>query len=132
MEVVAVTTRKKVETDRDRDAIVDRLMARRAAIVHSVESLHDEAADAMEHRDLSDLYDIETVADADVGVTLTLATRAERYVAKLDDAIARVADGDYGLCTTCGANITQERLRALPATTKCVQCSRTASMAGRS
>jgi len=111
------------------EAIVDRLMARRAAIARSIEALHGEATDAMEHRDLSDLYDIETVADADVGISLTLATRAERSLAKLDAAIARVANGDYGRCIACGVKITQERLRALPATPKCIRCSRKASTA---
>ena len=127
-----MTARRTTTTSSSRDAIIDRLMARRAAIAHSIEALQGEAADAMVHRDLSDLYDVETVADADVGITLTLAARAERSLAKLDAAIARVADGDYFTCISCGGNITLQRLRALSATTRCVRCSRKASMAGRS
>jgi len=125
-----MTARRTTVEAKNRDAILERLTARRSAIAHSAEGLHGEAADAMEHRDLSDLYDVETVADVDVGVTLTLATRAERSVSTFDDAIARVADGDYGLCTTCGGKITQARLRALPATLRCIRCSRMASLTG--
>lgn len=124
-------TARRTTPRRSSDVAVGRLEARRAAIARSVEALHGEAADAMEHRDLSDLYDVETVSDADVGVTLTLATKAERTLAKLDAAIARVEAGEYGRCAGCGGSISQERLRALPATSKCIRCSRKASLAGQ-
>lgn len=127
-----MTASRTTVTDTNRDTIVDRLMDRREAILHSVEALRGEAADAMENRDLSDLYDPETVADADVGATLTLATRAEQYLAKVDAAIVRAADGTYGLCLDCGAQIGQERLRVLPATSRCIRCSRKAGSVGRS
>lgn len=57
-----MTASRTTVTDTNRDTIVDRLMDRREAILHSVEALRGEAADAMENRDLSDLYDPETVA----------------------------------------------------------------------
>jgi RNA polymerase-binding transcription factor DksA len=33
-------------------------------------------------------------------------------------------DGTYGKCLDCGRPIPTERLRALPATTLCVECAR--------
>lgn len=72
-EIVVMTARSTTVKAGNGDALIERLMVRRAEIAHCVDALHGEAADAMEHRDLSDLYDVETVADADVGITLTLA-----------------------------------------------------------
>ncbi|QTE27936.1 TraR/DksA family transcriptional regulator [Pengzhenrongella sicca] len=54
--------------------------------------------------------------------------RARERVARLDDALARLADGTYGRCDTCGGQIGADRLRALPATTTCIGC---ASAMGR-
>lgn len=37
-------------------------------------------------------------------------------------ALARIASGDYGLCTKCGAEISAERLNVLPETPFCRNC----------
>ena len=43
---------------------------------------------------------------------------------ELDAALARVEDGTYGACATCGRPIGDERLHALPGTTHCIDCAR--------
>jgi len=43
-------------------------------------------------------------------------------LAEIDAAEARVDDGSYGTCTTCGEAVGAERLDALPATPICVGC----------
>jgi RNA polymerase-binding protein DksA len=54
-------------------------------------------------------------------VTALLA--AERHhLAEIDLALARVADGAYGVCASCGRPIGAERLDALPTTTICIDC----------
>jgi len=40
----------------------------------------------------------------------------------IDDALARVEAGDYGLCAGCGARIGVRRLRAQPAAKMCLPC----------
>lgn len=37
-------------------------------------------------------------------------------------ALQRIRDGEYGFCTMCGAEISQERLDILPATPFCKEC----------
>ena len=37
-------------------------------------------------------------------------------------ALARIADGSYGICQDCGENISQPRLEILPEATCCVDC----------
>jgi DnaK suppressor protein len=51
-----------------------------------------------------------------------LLTEARHQLEQLDGALARVADGTYGRCSSCGADIAPERLDALPAATTCITC----------
>jgi DnaK suppressor protein len=37
-------------------------------------------------------------------------------------ALARLRDGDYGICRECEEEIPEKRLRALPFATKCLSC----------
>lgn len=43
-------------------------------------------------------------------------------LAAVDDALARLAAGSYGLCVDCGAEIQLERLIALPQAARCITC----------
>jgi DnaK suppressor protein len=68
------------------------------------------------------------------GETEQATSGAERAVAEMLEAgtlealeeiafaLARIDDGSYGLCTTCGVPIGAERLQALPHTRHCVSC----------
>ncbi|MER7007532.1 TraR/DksA C4-type zinc finger protein [Dactylosporangium sp. NPDC000555] len=47
---------------------------------------------------------------------------ARRRVADLDDALARLEAGSYGVCERCGRPIPAERLTARPSARTCVPC----------
>ncbi|SOD74724.1 TraR/DksA family transcriptional regulator [Jatrophihabitans sp. GAS493] len=47
---------------------------------------------------------------------------ARATVVDLDAALIRLADGDYGRCTSCGATISAARLAARPAARTCIDC----------
>ena len=51
-----------------------------------------------------------------------LVQQAEAHLVEIDAALARVADGTYGVCTVCGRPIPQGRLEARPTATACVGC----------
>lgn len=53
---------------------------------------------------------------------ISLRDEAERRLADIDAALARVDDDSFGACTRCGAPIGDERLVALPGTAVCVTC----------
>jgi DnaK suppressor protein len=99
--------------------------------------LRDEARAQVERleRDLHGLFEAARASNADdehdpegntIGyeraqLTAVLdATR--RSVADLDDALARLAAGRYGVCERCGRPIPAERLVARPAARTCVTC----------
>jgi RNA polymerase-binding protein DksA len=55
-----------------------------------------------------------------------LASGAERDLAAIDRALARIEAGTYGVCTRCGGPIGEARLEARPAAELCIECARAA------
>jgi RNA polymerase-binding protein DksA len=45
------------------------------------------------------------------------ASRDEKYLKQIDDALERVENGTYGICRVTGKLISKERLEAVPTTT---------------
>ena len=52
------------------------------------------------------------------------ATERQRAVeiAKIEGALARIDEGEYGFCTECGEDISEKRLEIDPAATQCIRC----------
>ena len=46
----------------------------------------------------------------------------ERQVAQIDDALAALDTGTYGICRNCGEEIAFERLKAIPSAIYCADC----------
>ena len=57
---------------------------------------------------------------------LALRDKDTQHLEAVDAALARVAAGTYGRCTSCGGVIADERLDALPWAALCIDCQRTA------
>lgn len=53
---------------------------------------------------------------------LRIRDRERKLVTKIDEAIARIDDGSYGVCEDCGEEIGMKRLEARPVTTLCIDC----------
>lgn len=51
-----------------------------------------------------------------------LKGREHKLIAKIDETLARMARGEYGLCESCGEEIAYARLLARPVTTMCIDC----------
>lgn len=71
-----------------------------------------------------DGQDFGELADADMqdDIRYALLELKAETLNKIDDALRRLEDGDYGVCHACGDEITASRLRALPFASRCVQC----------
>lgn len=54
--------------------------------------------------------------------TTATARSITRSLADVERALAKIAEGTYGVCDSCGDAIPEARLIALPATAHCVQC----------
>jgi DnaK suppressor protein len=60
--------------------------------------------------------------ESDRNFQLRLRDRERKLLSKIDEAVARIDDGNYGRCDECGGEIGIERLRARPVTTFCIAC----------
>ena len=54
--------------------------------------------------------------------SLRLSDRDRRLIGKIEGALARLAEGTFGICASCGRAIHPARLRARPVTDLCIAC----------
>ena len=89
-----------------------------------------EALQRLDHERTSRLTQLraieETRSDAEEQVMSTQKDAIRRVLAEVEAAVARVADGSYGICLDCAKPIPVERLEILPYTPFCVPCQRKA------
>ncbi len=62
---------------------------------------------------------------------LALRDHNQVLIEAVDAALARLAAGTYGICTSCGAWIGDERLEAVPAAALCIDCQKKAPVRRR-
>ncbi|MCX7635009.1 MAG: RNA polymerase-binding protein DksA [Syntrophales bacterium] len=60
--------------------------------------------------------------ESDRNFELRIRDRERKLIAKMREAIARIDNGTYGICTACGGEISEKRLMARPVTTLCIEC----------
>jgi DnaK suppressor protein len=48
--------------------------------------------------------------------------RSLKFLRHLDQALARIEEGDYGICVMCRKEIARERLEVVPHTQHCASC----------
>src|SRR5581483_7570663 len=65
-----------------------------------------------------DTYDLAS-EERDREISFILSDRERVKIKQIDDALARLDDGSYGVCDSCGLEIAEERLQAMPFTRLC-------------
>ncbi len=68
-----------------------------------------------------DTYDLAS-EERDREINFILSDRERVKIKQVDDALARLDDGTYGVCESCGLEIAEERLQAMPFTRLCRDC----------
>jgi len=71
----------------------------------------------------ADLAD-QATGDALADLNLAIIDRHVREMRDIEASSARMADGGYGSCVDCGADIGYERLLAYPTAKRCISCQR--------
>jgi DnaK suppressor protein len=64
----------------------------------------------------------QATAELDSNFQLRLRGREQKLLKKIDEAIARIDEGSYGVCESCGGEIGIKRLEVRPVTTLCIAC----------
>lgn len=93
------------------------LEARRAELLERMQKVEEEFS-SHTTRDWEDQA-IENEGDE---VLEQMGRAARDEIARIDAALKRMAEGEYGSCVTCGARISDERLDLVPYTPFCRNC----------
>jgi RNA polymerase-binding transcription factor len=73
---------------------------------------------------LNEVLDAVESAEADIqeDIEFALVQMKSETLNKVNDALTRLEQGDYGYCFDCGEEIAEKRLRALPFAVRCKDC----------
>ncbi len=75
-----------------------------------------------DHRDnYADPTDRATL-ESERNFTLRIRDRERRLIVKIKEALSRIETGTFGICEECGEDISEQRLKARPVTTLCINC----------
>jgi RNA polymerase-binding transcription factor DksA len=112
--------RKQTEEDRKRFDVLNLMLRdRQAEIRGKLRSLR-EALPA----ELAQVKDAEeqSVSDFMQGMEFALMEMEFATLRKIDEALLRLQDGTYGMCSECEGEISEARLKALPFAVLCRDC----------
>jgi DnaK suppressor protein len=62
------------------------------------------------------------VFDSERNFTLRIRGRESMLIRKIRESLDAIQEGVYGICESCGEDISVERLKARPVTSHCIRC----------
>ncbi len=96
-----------------RSDLLAQIRAQRGGRVGRAETAED--LHALQSGDLNQAYSERDLEQA-------LGERETAELRAIDDALTRIANGTFGVCVDCGAEIPSARLHAAPTTLRCIAC----------
>jgi DnaK suppressor protein len=108
-------------SDIDLETLEARLKARRQELQH-LEAVSEESRRPVE-LDQSRVGRLSRMdALQDQAMSLETERRRQAELRRIEAALARIAEGDYGYCVSCGEEIAARRLELDPAVPICIDC----------
>ncbi|HSL22140.1 MAG TPA: TraR/DksA C4-type zinc finger protein [Vicinamibacterales bacterium] len=121
---MSVEERKK-NMDPDRYAELRRILEdRRREMVSEVKGKIRDVRTEGASTTVTGVLDAAESSDADIqeDIELALIQMKAETLNRIDEALARLEAGTFGLCNECAAEISERRLRALPFALRCKDC----------
>jgi DnaK suppressor protein len=112
------------------DALRKMLLERRQEVLKEIEELigHRLSDEAQQRVDsVPDVGD-QALLDAERGRDISILEMRNRLRQNIDEALVRLDEGTYGMCSDCGIEISEKRLKAIPFARRCVACQEKAEM----
>ncbi len=81
-------------------------------------TLHHMQDDSANHPDPND----RATQEEEFSLELRTRDRERKLIRKIDEALVRLDNDDFGYCESCGAEIGIRRLEARPTATLCIDC----------
>jgi DnaK suppressor protein len=113
----------KKDTEFFRNLLNERIQELRSEAGKTLEDMDEDE----NFPDPSDRASMESNRDS----ILRIRDRERKLIFKIQEALRRLDDGEYGVCEECGENIGVERLKARPVTTLCIDCKSNQELAER-
>lgn len=105
------------------------LITERAKFANEIRSIAHDAARSP--RDASGDLSAYTVHMADMAadtydreLSTNMASAEQQVLYQIDDALKRLDEGAFGMCSECQRPITMSRLKAVPYASLCIDCQR--------
>ncbi len=119
-----MTTTKRTPMDPERYRELKRILEeRRREILSEVhEKIRDVRAEGA--TPAHTVLDAAESSEVDIqdDIEFALIQMKSETLNKIDEALRRLEEGAYGYCFECGAEISEQRLRALPFAVRCRSC----------
>lgn len=101
----------------DTDKVRERLLSAKADLQKRIDRIHDHARNPLNADSAEQAAEL-----GNVQVVSALESEAIQELTAIENALHRLAAGNYGICTTCGEEIRAQRLEARPASAECLDC----------
>lgn len=108
----------------EQKSIIERTLMQRLGALQENMKQHSGGLSRFEHARevLQQDIDDEAQRNSDREVDLAMTDMDAVELSKINAALGRIGRADYGVCTSCGADIAFERLLIEPTTQRCVAC----------
>ncbi len=106
---------KKKDLEFFKELLTERLQTLLAGASETVSGMTDEKVAFPDPTDRATM-------EADRNFTLRIRDRERKLIGKIREALLRIEKSTYGICETCGEEISIKRLKARPVTTQCIEC----------
>lgn len=123
--VTKATANKDNQTRSRYSELKQMLLDRRREIQAEVQGkMRDVRAEGTWGGKLNEVLDAVESSEADIqdDIEFALIQMKSETLNKINDALTRLEQGDYGNCFDCGEEIAEKRLRALPFAVRCKDC----------
>jgi DnaK suppressor protein len=111
---------KKKSATRDLKEVQAKLRQQLAEIQRRVSLVVEQGREATQG-DTNDVAD-QAVSSYEKEILFTRGTHEHSQMRRIQQALARIEEGDYGSCQRCEQEIGAKRLEALPWTPYCIAC----------
>jgi DnaK suppressor protein len=106
----------------------------RSLLNQRIDELRSEAGKTVESMDEDENFPDPTdraSMESNRNSMLRIRDRERKLIFKIQEALQRLDQGEYGICEECGEAIGIERLKARPVTTLCIDCKSNQEIAER-
>lgn len=98
-----------------------KLYALKAEVLESLIAENNDFRAAVEDIGVKDLADVAS-NDIDARTFKAVGAKGKIRLQRIESALARLENGRFGTCASCGSRIGEARLKAIPYAVMCINC----------